>query len=143
MLDADSIIALQRLLVLYEGVTVERLRCHPSGSGGALLRISSHASLARLAECAVKANVALAITAVSRGNTDEEWSRLDRLQFQLSARQDPEGMEGLTVQLFCAGMVQDLARRGLLNRAEADQLLSRWGFGAGDDPGAEADRPRG
>jgi hypothetical protein len=55
--DPEAIATLRRLLGLYEGVIVDRVRLGPSGSASVSLRVSNLASLARLACCAQNANV--------------------------------------------------------------------------------------
>jgi hypothetical protein len=120
---------LRRLLGLYEGVTIEHLRTHPSGYATATLRLTNPASLARLARCAADGNVALFVWADSPGTTEEEWASPDRVRYELRAEADPKGEESPTnAQLLCAHMIGDLIRRRLLDEAEGRQFLVRWGW---------------
>src|SRR5438105_1513815 len=120
---------LRRLLLIYEGVTVDRRRAHPSGSVTVTLRIAPPASLARLACWAANANVACYVWVESGGTTDEEWASPDRVRYELRVAADPEGAEPPSAaQRLGSHLVNDLAERGLLDRAEADRLLVDWGY---------------
>ena len=126
---------LRRLLLMFQGVTVERLRTHPSGGASAMLRIANSASVARFACWADNTNVAFLIWGNSRGRTEEEWASPDRVRYELRADGgeliDAEGRSDpplFSIHLFCSHMVHDLADRGLLDSAEANHLLGSWGL---------------
>ena len=127
---------LRRLLPLFEGVTVDQLRVHPSGSASVTLRIAHPASVARLACWASNANVSFIVWGKSRGRNEEEWASPDRIQYELRAdggelvdadgRSDPPLW---SVHVFCAHLVHDLADRGRLDSTTANRLLGSWGLG--------------
>lgn len=121
---------LRRLLHMLDGVGVERLRTHPSGSATAVLRISHPVSVARLACWATNTNLSLSVRGESWGATDEEWSAPERVSYVLTSGTAPaEGPDQrLSVELFCNQMINDLADRGRLDRTEADRLLDELGF---------------
>src|SRR5262245_9444374 len=126
---------LRRLLLMFEGVTVDRLRTHPSGSATVTLRIASPASVARFACWAQNSNVALYVWGNSWGRTEEEWTSPDRVRYELRAgggdlidADGPSDPPLFSIHMFCAHMVRDLADRGRLEQAEADRLLVGWGL---------------
>jgi hypothetical protein len=119
---------LRRLLPLLEGVSVDHVRTHPSGYATVTLRIAHPASVARLACWAVNTNVSFIVWGDSWGTTEEEWASPDRVRYELRAGTNPiEPPDPPSeIQMLCAHLVKDLAGRGLLDRAEADRLLSSW-----------------
>jgi hypothetical protein len=110
--------ALRRLLSLYEGVVVDRVWCHPSGSANIMLRISNPESLGRLANFAQNTNVAFLVWADAPGDS---WA--ERVLYELRAEPDPEGTEYPAVEHLCGNMIYDLVCRGMLDQAEAEKLL--------------------
>jgi hypothetical protein len=60
----------RRLLLMFEGVTIDRLRTHPGGSASAVLRIDHPASVARFACWAQNTNVAFHVWGESWGQTE-------------------------------------------------------------------------
>jgi hypothetical protein len=119
---------LRQLLPMLEGVSIDRLRTHPSGYATITLRIAHPASIARLACWAVNTNVSFIVWGDSLGETEEEWASPDRVRYELRAGTNPiEPPDPPSeIQMFCVHLVNDLASRGKLDRAEADRLLGSW-----------------
>lgn len=111
----------RRLLELYEGVTVDLVRCHPSGAANIVLRSTNVASLGRLASCAQNANLAFYVWA---DHPAKEWA--DRVRFELRAGPDPDGAEYPSVEHLCVDMANQLVECARLDRAERDRLLGIW-----------------
>jgi hypothetical protein len=139
---------LRRLLLMFEGVTVDRLRTHPSGSATAILRIAHPASVARFACYARNTNVAFIVWGESWGKTEEEWASPERVRYELSSGggeiidvDGPSDPPVFSIHLFCAHLVRDLAGRGRLDRAEANRLLGGWGLGQLDTETCAIPRP--
>jgi hypothetical protein len=121
---------LRLLLVMYEGVTIDRLRTHPSGHATVTLRITSPASVARLACWATNSNIGCSVWGDSRGTTEGEWASPDRVRYELRAEPEPEGAEPPSaVQMFCNHLIDDLRDRGHLSEGEATRLLNDLDLG--------------
>jgi hypothetical protein len=124
--------ALRTLLGLYEGVRIGRVRIHPSGAASVVLQVTHPTSLVRLARCAENANVAFYVWSNSQGVTEEGAEYDEGPWYELRAEANPPGSElPTTAQMFCADMVHDPVRRGILDQVQGNRLLAGWG-GAND-----------
>lgn len=128
MLDAATMDVCRRLVSLYPGVTVEHFRGHPTGAAHIAMRITEPATVARLAHCAIDANVGMLVWAESRGSTEEDWASPDRVRYELRAEPGTEEEPQLSVVILCVCMAEELSELGLLDRAEARALRAGWGF---------------
>ena len=133
--DESTADTIRRLLMKFEGVSVERLKVRASGSASVTLRIAHPATIARFACWAQNANVAFHIWGESWGRSEEEWASPDRVRYELRA--DGNGVIDSehrsdrypnSIDMFCAHMVHDLADRGCLDSVEANRLLDGWGL---------------
>ncbi|VTS07584.1 hypothetical protein [Tuwongella immobilis] len=128
MLDTATMETCRRLVGLYRGVTIERFRAHPNGSAHIVMRITEPATVARLAHCAIHANVGMLVWADSRGSTEEEWAFPDRVRYELRAAPGSGDEPQLAVVLLCVGMAEELADLGVVDREEVKSLRAGWGF---------------
>lgn len=118
---------LKRVLPLYEGVHIGQIRCHPSGDVSVFIQVTEPKSLVQLASCAENANVAFYVWSNSQVRAIER----EGPWFELRALGDPpESVDMVpTAQMLCGFMIHDLCKRGMLEKAESDQLLARFGWG--------------
>lgn len=128
VLDPATMETCRRLVGLYKGLTIERFRAHPTGSAHIVMRITEPSTVARLAHCAIHANVAFLVWADSRGSTEEEWASPERIRYELRAEVGPAEEPQQAVVLLCVGMAEELASLGLLERSEVESLRKGWGF---------------
>jgi hypothetical protein len=117
--DPAMIAALRRLLGLYPGITIDGVRCLPSGAANVTLRITNQASLARLASCAQNANLGILVW---NDGSSGDWA--ERVQFELRAGNERDDEEFRSIENFCARMVSDHLGTGGLDQQEADRLLA-------------------
>jgi hypothetical protein len=129
--DPEQIATVRQLLELHDGVTVEFVTCHRSGSTNIMLRIADPWSLGRLAAEAENTNVAFIVWAGDNGPTDD-WA--STVRFELRAAGDTEGTEWSPLEQLCANMFHDLCRRGLLDPAEKERLFAPWQRGEMGEP---------
>lgn len=126
---------------MLEGVTVDRMRSHPSGYATITMKIANSASIARLASWAANTNVTFFVwchpfeTADEEcRTTDEEWASPDRVRYELRGGTNPRGSPDSpsNMQLLCGHLIEYLAAREILAGADANRLLSSCedlGFG--------------
>ena len=128
MLDAATMDVCRRLVGLYEGVTIERFRAHPSGAAHIVMRITEPATVARLAHCATNSNVGMLVWGDSRGSTEDEWASPERIRYELRAEPGSVEEPELNVVTLCVNMAEQLASLGLLDREEVRTLRAGWGW---------------
>lgn len=111
---------LRRLLGLYEGVRVARVRCGrpPAYPLSAIFQVAEPTLVNRFASFAENANVAFLVWSNGqvKGSEGEtpwyEW------------RVNPDSARSYTPRQLCAYMVSDLTKRGVLDQLEGDRLLA-------------------
>lgn len=117
--DEKVIVAVRRLISLFDGVTVVHVRNTVSGATSIVFRTADQESLARLAGCAENANVGCLVWTDHEGG-----ARLPgRVQFELRTGPELPGREYPAIQHLCVDMAHDLVCRGRLERTEADRIL--------------------
>ena len=119
---------LRYVLPMFEGVHFGRVRAHSSGNMSAFIQVTHPMSLVRLAACAENANVAFYVWSNSQIRTQPGTVEREGPWYELRAEGDPPGSEDTkyTAQMFCACLIQNLRKRGVLDNAECDRLLARF-----------------
>ena len=144
VLDSETMAVFCRLLNLYDGVTIDNVRSHPSGSASVMLQIAETTTVARLAYHASDACMEFIIWPVGHNGPRPEgveaypgysgckdWDEAkwaSRIRYNLRATPSTSEESGLSVVTFCVCMVEELASLKRLAREEANQLRRGWGF---------------
>ena len=121
---AETLASLHQLMQHYDGVVIDPL----SGRGRVVLRIADSGSLARLVYSAGAANLGVHVWTTSRGELDADRADIRYLRYDILIPEEKggDGEPPSNLQIMCAYMVWDLARRGVLERSEANRMLAAW-----------------
>jgi hypothetical protein len=122
---------LRRVLPLFDGVRIGRIRAHSSGNVSVFIQVTEPRSLVRLASCAENANVAFYVWSDSQIRVEPNAIECEGPWFELRAQGDPPESQDMvpTAQMLCEFMIHDLCKRGILEKAEGDLMLARFGWG--------------